>query len=174
MSNENIEALTIAGHDSDGSAGMPADLHAFYARGVYGMGLLTAAVAGNSQGIFAQQLMPLDFIQKQFDVLNDDFKIKAVKTGMLANKDIIDVVAKNLKHYQMQNIVLDPVIITKHGATLLADDAYQAFLKKISTTCHNYYTKLFEAQKLTGLELKNESEIKQGAKMLQKMGAKMF
>ena len=61
MSNEHIEALTIAGHDSDGSAGMPADLHAFYARGVYGMGLLTAAVAGNN---FAQQLMPLDFIQK--------------------------------------------------------------------------------------------------------------
>ena len=86
MSKEHIEALTIAGHDSDGSAGMPADLHAFYARGVYGMGLLTAAVAGNSQGIFAQQLMPLDFIQKQFDVLNEDFKIKAVKTGMLGRK----------------------------------------------------------------------------------------
>ncbi|EFJ68780.1 phosphomethylpyrimidine kinase [Lactobacillus paragasseri JV-V03] len=171
MSNEHIEALTIAGHDSDGSAGMPADLHAFYARGVYGMGLLTAAVAGNSQGIFAQQLMPLDFIQKQFDVLNDDFKIKAVKTGMLANKDIIDVVAKNLKHYQMQNIVLDPVIITKHGATLLADDAYQAFLKKLVPLATIITPNFFEAQKLTGLELKNESEIKQGAKLLQKMGA---
>ncbi len=79
-------AVTIAGNDSDGSAGMPADLHSFYARGVYGMGLLTAAVAGNTTGIYAQEVMPLDFIQKQFDVLNDDFKIKAVKTGMLANK----------------------------------------------------------------------------------------
>ena len=136
------------------------------------MGLLTAAVAGNSQGIFAQQLMPLDFIQKQFDVLNDDFKIKAVKTGMLANKDIINVVAKNLEHYQMQNIVLDPVIITKHGATLLADDAYQAFLKKLVPFATIITPNFFEAQKLTGLELKNESEIKQGAKMLQKMGAK--
>ena len=172
MSNEHVEALTIAGHDSDGSAGMPADLHAFYARGVYGMGLLTAAVAGNSQGIFAQQLMPLDFIQKQFDVLNDDFKIKAVKTGMLANKDIIDVVAQNLKHYKMKNIVLDPVIITKHGATLLADDAYQAFLDKLVPLAKIITPNFFEAQKLTGLALKNEDEIKQGAKKLQKMGVK--
>ena len=131
MSNEHIEALTIAGNDSDGSAGMPADLHSFYARGVYGMGLLTAAVAGNSQGIFAQQLMPLDFIQKQFDVLNDDFKIKAVKTGMLANKDIIDVVAKNLKHYQMQNIVLDPVMVATSGAKLIEDDAIAALTSKL-------------------------------------------
>ena len=172
MSKEHIEALTIAGHDSDGSAGMPADLHAFYARGVYGMGLLTAAVAGNSQGIFAQQLMPLDFIQKQFDVLNEDFKIKAVKTGMLANKEIIDIVAKNLKHYQMQNIVLDPVIITKHGATLLADDAYQAFLDELVPLATIITPNFFEAQKLTGLELKNENEIKQGARKLQKMGVK--
>ena len=84
--------VTIAGNDSDGSAGMPADLHSFYARGVYGMGLMTAAVAGNTKGIFAQQIMPVDFIQKQFDVLNDDFKINATKTGMLANKEIIDCV----------------------------------------------------------------------------------
>ena len=88
-------AVTIAGNDSDGSAGMPADLHSFYARGVYGMGLMTAAVAGNTKGIFAQQIMPLDFIQKQFDVLNDDFKINATKTGMLA-----DVITPNLQEQQ--------------------------------------------------------------------------
>lgn len=165
------QALTIAGHDSDGSAGMPADLHAFYARGVYGMGLLTAAVAGNSKGIFAQQLMPADFIEKQFKVLNDDFDISAVKTGMLANKEIIDIVAKNLKKYHMKNIVLDPVIITKHGATLLEEDAYQAFLKQLVPMATIITPNFFEAQKLTNLQLKNDQEIREGAKILQNLGA---
>ncbi|MBD5429619.1 bifunctional hydroxymethylpyrimidine kinase/phosphomethylpyrimidine kinase [Lactobacillus sp.] len=172
MAQKQIQALTIAGHDSDGSAGMPADLHSFYARGVYGMGLMTANVAGNSKGIFAQQLMPIDFIQKQFDVLNEDFNIGATKTGMLANKEIIDVVADNLRKYQMQNIVLDPVIITKHGATLLEDDAYQAFLDKLLPLATIITPNFYEAQKLTDLELKDDDEIKRGAQMLQNMGAR--
>ena len=166
------QALTIAGHDSDGSAGMPADLHAFYARGVYGMGLLTAAVAGNSKGIFSQQIMPSEFINKQFEVLNDDFDIKATKTGMLADKEIIDIVAHNLKKYQMKNIVLDPVIITKHGATLLADDAYQVFLEKLLPLATIITPNFFEAKKLTDSQLTNDEEIQQSAKKLQKMGAK--
>ncbi len=165
-------AVTIAGNDSDGSAGMPADLHSFYARGVYGMGLLTAAVAGNTTGIYAQEVMPLDFIQKQFDVLNDDFKIKAVKTGMLANKKVIDCVAKNLRKYDMGKIVLDPVIITKHGDTLLDDDAYQTFLDQLLPLADIITPNFYEQQKLTGLKLESMEEIKKGAEMLQNMGAK--
>lgn len=165
-------AVTIAGNDSDGSAGMPADLHSFYARGVYGMGLMTAAVAGNTKGIFAQQIMPLDFIQKQFDVLNDDFKINATKTGMLANKEIIDCVADNLEKYDMGKIVLDPVIITKHGATLLDDNAYQTFLDRLLPLADVITPNFYEQQKLTGLKLNNKEEIHAGAKKLQEMGAK--
>lgn len=171
MTQEHIEAVTIAGNDSDGSAGMPADLHAFYARNVYGMGILTAAVAGNSQGIFAQEIMPVDFIKKQFEVLDEDFKIKAVKTGMLANKEVIHVVAEELKKTKWPNVVLDPVIITKHGAALLSDDAYQAFLDELLPLATIITPNFFEAQKLTGLELKDEEEIKRGAQMLQNMGA---
>ena len=165
-------AVTIAGNDSDGSAGMPADLHAFYDRGVYGMGLMTAAVAGNTTGIFAQQIMPVDFIQKQFDVLNDDFKISAAKTGMLANKEIIDCVADNLEKYDMGKIVLDPVIITKHGATLLDDDAYQTFLDRLLPLADVITPNFYEQQKLTGMKLENKEEIHAGAKKLQEMGAK--
>ena len=73
---QTIQALTIAGHDSDGSAGMPADLHAFFADQVYGHGILTAAVAGNSHGIYASQVMPAEFIAKQFEVLAADFQIR--------------------------------------------------------------------------------------------------
>ncbi|MGN1271580.1 MAG: bifunctional hydroxymethylpyrimidine kinase/phosphomethylpyrimidine kinase, partial [Lactobacillus sp.] len=124
-------AVTIAGNDSDGSAGMPADLHSFYARGVYGMGLLTAAVAGNTKGIFAQQVMPLDFIQKQFDVLADDFTINAAKTGMVADSKVMNVVADNLEKYDFGKIVIDPVISTKHGNTLMDDDSYNTFIKRL-------------------------------------------
>lgn len=165
-------ALTIAGNDSDGSAGMTADLHSFYARGIYGMGLLTAAVAGNTTGIYAQEVMPLAFIQKQFDVLNDDFQINALKTGMLANKAVINCVASNLRKYQMGKIVLDPVIMTKHGNTLLDDDAYQAFLTELLPLADIITPNFYEQQKLTGLKLANQAEIKQGALKLQKMGAK--
>ena len=124
-------AVTIAGNDSDGSAGMPADLHSFYARGVYGMGLLTAAVAGNTTGIYAQQVMPVDFIQKQFDVLADDFDIKSAKTGMVADSEIMNCVADNLEKYDFGKIVIDPVISTKHGNTLMDDDSYNTFINRL-------------------------------------------
>lgn len=110
-----VQALTIAGHDSDGSAGMPADLHAFFIDGVYGQGLLTAAVSGNSYGITQQQIMPTSFIKEQFKVLADDFAIKAAKTGMLANDDVINAVADSYDEAKFGPLVVDPVIITKHG-----------------------------------------------------------
>ncbi|MBA1393154.1 bifunctional hydroxymethylpyrimidine kinase/phosphomethylpyrimidine kinase [Lactobacillus sp. XV13L] len=171
MSKE-IIALTIAGNDSDGSAGMTADLHSFYARKVYGMGLMTAAVAGNTTGIYAQEVMPVDFIQKQFDVLNADFKISALKTGMLATKDVITCVAANLRKYDMGKIVLDPVIMTKHGNTLLDDDAYQTFLDELLPLADVITPNFYEQQKLTGLGLNSQAEIHAGAQKLQARGAK--
>ncbi|KRL63023.1 bifunctional hydroxymethylpyrimidine kinase/phosphomethylpyrimidine kinase [Lactobacillus psittaci] len=172
MAKEEIIALTIAGNDSDGSAGMPADLHAFYARKVYGMGLMTAAVAGNTTGIFAAQVMPVDFIQKQFEVLNEDFSIKALKTGMLANKEIIDCVANNIEKYDMGKIVIDPVIITKHGASLLDDDAYDAFIKRLLPLSDIITPNFYEQEKLVGQTLETEADIITGAKKLQALGAK--
>ena len=165
-------AVTIAGNDSDGSAGMPADLHSFYARGVYGMGLLTAAVAGNTKGIFAQQVMPLDFIQKQFDVLADDFTINAAKTGMVADSKVMNVVADNLEKYDFGKIVIDPVISTKHGNTLMDDDSYNTFIKRLVPLADIITPNFYEQKKLTGLELNDLDEVKKGAKMLQDMGAK--
>lgn len=165
-------AVTIAGNDSDGSAGMPADLHAFYARNVYGMGLMTAAVAGNTTGIYASQIMPSDFIAKQFEVLASDFDIGAAKTGMVANAEIINVVADNLEKYNFGKIVIDPVIITKHGNSLLDDRAYQTFIDRLVPLADIITPNFYEQKKLTGLELENMDQVKQGAKMLQEMGAK--
>ena len=165
-------AVTIAGNDSDGSAGMPADLHSFYARDVYGMGLMTAAVAGNTTGIYAQEVMPIDFIQKQFDVLAADFDIKAAKTGMVADSEVMNCVADNLEKYNFGKIVIDPVISTKHGNTLMDDDSYNTFIKRLVPLADVITPNFYEQRKLTGLELNNLDEVKKGAHLLQEMGAK--
>ncbi|HJA73262.1 MAG TPA: bifunctional hydroxymethylpyrimidine kinase/phosphomethylpyrimidine kinase [Candidatus Limosilactobacillus faecipullorum] len=165
------QALTIAGHDSDGSAGMPADLHAFFADGVYGHGILTAAVAGNSHGIYASQVMPANFIAKQFEVLTADFNIQAAKTGMLANDDVINVVADQYSKASFGPLVVDPVIITKHGAMLLDESAYELFRERIIPLAAVLTPNFFEAQKLTERELKDDEAIVEAAKELQQMGA---
>ncbi|MCI1974862.1 MAG: bifunctional hydroxymethylpyrimidine kinase/phosphomethylpyrimidine kinase [Limosilactobacillus sp.] len=172
MVNQQIQAVTIAGHDSDGSAGMPADLHAFFADGVYGHGLLTAAVAGNSYGIDAAQVMPKDFITQQFKTLSSDFKISAAKTGMLANDDVINVVADQYAKVDFGPLVVDPVIITKHGAMLLEQSAYELFRERIIPLATVITPNFYEAQKLTGLELNDSQEMFAAAKKLQEMGAK--
>ena len=95
MSNEFPQALTIAGSDSDGSAGMEADLNTFQRRDVHGMCVMTACVAGNSYGIQASHPLPTDFVDQEFQSLADDFKIRASKTGMLADAPMIETVVKN-------------------------------------------------------------------------------
>lgn len=172
MVNQQVQAVTIAGHDSDGSAGMPADLHAFFADGVYGHGLLTAAVAGNSYGIEAQHIMPTDFIAKQFEVLAADFNIKAAKTGMLANDDVIQVVADQYPHANFGPLVVDPVIITKHGNMLLEQSAYELFREKIIPLAAVITPNFFEAQKLAEMEIKDDNDMLTAAKKLQALGAK--
>ena len=160
MTNPTIQAVTIAGHDSDGSAGMPADLHAFFADGVYGHGILTAAVSGNSYGITSSQVMPQEFIAEQFKVLSEDFDIKAAKTGMLANDDVINVVADNYSPEHFGPLVVDPVIITKHGAMLLEQSAYELFRERIIPLATVITPNFYEAQKLTGIEMTTNVVIK--------------
>ncbi|MCT3439622.1 bifunctional hydroxymethylpyrimidine kinase/phosphomethylpyrimidine kinase, partial [Limosilactobacillus fermentum] len=162
-----VQALTIAGHDSDGSAGMPADLHAFFIDGVYGQGLLTAAVSGNSYGITQQQIMPTSFIKEQFKVLADDFAIKAAKTGMLANDDVINAVADSYDEAKF-----DPVIITKHGVMLLEQSAYELFRERIIPLATVITPNFYEAQKLTELELKDDDQVQEAAAKLHALGAK--
>ena len=172
MTQQNIQALTIAGHDSDGSAGMPADLHAFFADGVYGHGILTAAVAGNSYDITAQQVMPKEFIAEQFHQLARDFTIGAAKTGMLANDDIVNVVADNYDAQIFGPLVVDPVIITKHGAMLLNQSAYERFRERIIPLATVITPNFFEAQKLTEMTISNRHDLLTAAQHLHKLGAK--
>lgn len=172
MVNEFPQVLTIAGSDSDGSAGMQADLHTFFIRKTYGMSVLVAAVAGNSYGIHAVETLPLSFISKQFDVLASDFHIRASKTGMLSDADLIHTVADAYQTYDFGPLVVDPVITTKHGAQLLEDRAFQALKTKLLPLAEVATPNFFEAQLLTGITIETEEEQRLAAQAIQTLGVK--
>ncbi|MDR3428306.1 MULTISPECIES: bifunctional hydroxymethylpyrimidine kinase/phosphomethylpyrimidine kinase [Silvimonas] len=119
-------ALTIAGSDSGGGAGIQADLKTFSALGAYGMSVLTALTAQNTQGVHAVHPVPPEFVTAQLDAVFSDIRVDAVKLGMLANAGIVHAVAASLAKYQPTHIVLDTVMIAKGGHPLLVAEAVSA------------------------------------------------
>ncbi|WP_461214261.1 bifunctional hydroxymethylpyrimidine kinase/phosphomethylpyrimidine kinase [Lacticaseibacillus sp. GG6-2] len=172
MANEFPQVSTIAGVDSDGSAGAEADLHSFFMRGTYGTLVLTSAVSGNSYGIHDSFVMPEAFIDHQFDDLAADLHIRAAKTGMLANSSVIRTVVKNLKKYDFGPLVLDPVISTKHGNMLLETEAFETLKAELIPMAFIITPNFYEAEHLTGLKLNDEAAIKEAAQRIHAMGAK--
>ncbi len=116
-------AVTIAGSDSSGGAGIEADLKTFSALGVYGACVVTALTAQNTKGVFAIHDVPADFIAAQIDAVFTDLDVGAVKIGMLANAPAIAAVAAALDRYRPRNVVLDPVMVASSGERLLREDA---------------------------------------------------
>lgn len=172
MANEFPQAMVIGGSDCDGSAGIQADLHSFFMRGVYGTVALTAAVAGNSYGIHDSTTLPLSFIAKEFDVLADDLDIKATKTGMMADANLINVVADKLEQYDFGQLVLDPVIMTKFGALLLESAAFETLRKRLIPKATVMTPNFYEAEHIVGRKLETKDAIVAAAKELQDLGAK--
>ena len=125
-------AVTIAGSDSGGGAGIQADLKTFSALGVYGASVITALTAQNTKGVTAIHDVPADFITAQIDAVFSDLHPGAVKIGMLGNAAAIDAVAEGLERHRAHNVVLDPVMIATSGEKLLRDDAIDA-LRKLMT-----------------------------------------
>jgi len=122
--------LTIAGSDSGGGAGIQADLKTFSALGVYGASVITAVTAQNTKAVTAIHPVPVDVIARQIEAVLSDLDVKAIKIGMLATCDVIDVVADSLANFT-GHIVLDPVMIAKSGNALLADDAVAHLLERL-------------------------------------------
>lgn len=123
-------ALTIAGSDSGGGAGIQADLKAFSALGAYGASVITAVTAQNTQAVTAVHGIPVDVIGAQIDAVLDDISVDAVKIGMLATTEIIETVAKGLSEFS-NSVVLDPVMIAKSGDKLLEDSAIDSLKKTL-------------------------------------------
>jgi hydroxymethylpyrimidine/phosphomethylpyrimidine kinase len=124
-------ALTIAGSDPSGGAGIQADLKTFAALGVYGASVITALTAQNTTGVFGIHDVPGDFVAQQIDAVFSDLTIDAVKIGMLARADVIATVARGLDRHQARNVVLDPVMVATSGDRLLRADAVAALRREL-------------------------------------------
>lgn len=160
--------LSIAGSDPSGGAGIQADLKAFSARGVYGMAVITALTAQNTQGVSAVHPVPPDFVAEQIRMVFADVRVDAVKIGMIANAAIAEAVAEALSSHRHVPVVLDPVMIAKGGAALLDPQAVAA-LNHALLPCATLLTpNLPEAAALLGCsEAKNRAEMEdQGRRLL--------
>jgi len=143
-------ALTIAGSDSGGGAGIQADLKTFAALGVYGASVITAVTAQNTCGVRAVHDVPLQVIAAQLDAVLEDIPFGAVKIGMLSSADIVSVVAGRLRAHETPMVVLDPVMVAKSGDALLRDDAVQALIDNLLPLATIITPNLPEAARLLG------------------------
>jgi hydroxymethylpyrimidine/phosphomethylpyrimidine kinase len=166
-------AVTIAGSDSSGGAGIQADLKTFAALGVYGASVLTALTAQNTKGVTAIHNVPPDFITAQIDAVFSDLAVGAVKIGMLSRTDAIETIAEKLARYSVRNIVLDPVMIASSGDRLLDPAAIEALRTKLIPLALIVTPNLPEAAALTGAPLaRNEAEMEKQAREILSFGAR--
>ncbi len=141
-------ALTVAGSDPSGGAGIQADLKTFAAHGVYGASVLTALTAQNTQGVTGVLQVPPEFVTKQMDAVATDLKISATKTGMLFDTACIEAVVANLEAHNFGALIVDPVMVATSGDQLLADDAIEAVKKQIIPRAEIITPNLGEAARL--------------------------
>ena len=159
-------ALTIAGSDSGGGAGLQADLKTFASFKVFGTSVITAVTAQNSREVLDSCPMYPEEVESQLEAIFDDFKVAAVKTGMLADADIVSVVARKLKSERIRNLVVDPVLVSKSGARLLTTDGAEVMVKKLFPLAALITPNLPEAETLAGMKIKSIEDYKKAAEKL--------
>ncbi len=143
-------ALTIAGSDSGGGAGIQADIKAMSANGVYAASVITALTAQNTLGVAAIHDVPAEFVTAQMDAVFSDLRVDAVKIGMLSQPDAIRAVAAGLRKYQAKNVVLDPVMVATSGDPLIADESVEVLIGELFPLVSLITPNLAEAARLTG------------------------
>ncbi len=163
-------ALTIAGSDSGGGAGIQADLKTFSALGVYGLSVVTAVTAQNTVAVTAVHEIPPEVVGAQLEAVLEDIGVDAVKIGMLANAGTIRAVAAGLGALGNLPVVLDPVMVAKSGDSLLRDDAVEALVELLLPRATLVTPNLPEARRLTGLPVGSEDERERAAAALAAAG----
>lgn len=163
-------ALTIAGSDSGGGAGIQADLKAFSAFGVFGMSAITAITAQNTVAVTGVVELPLDIIARQIDAVVSDIGVDAVKTGMLANPAIVELVAEKVEEWSLPNLVVDPVMIAKSGAPLLSEEARLTVRDRLLPLAKVATPNLHEAAALVGHEIEDLEDMQEAAAELHAAG----
>ena len=163
-------AMTIAGSDSGGGAGIQADLKTFAALGVYGTSVLTAITAQNTIAVTGIHEVPLEMIGSQIDAVMSDIGVDVVKTGMLSSGAIIEVVADKLAHYKIERLVVDPVMVAKSGDRLLREDALEALRTLLMPLATVVTPNIPEAEVLTVMKIESRQDARKAAHCIVDMG----
>lgn len=167
-----ISALTIAGSDSGGGAGIQADLKTFAAHRVHGLSAIAALTAQHTRGVSAVHVPDLVFLRAQIDACFEDFRIGAVKLGMLANAAVIETVAESLERYRPPRLVLDPVMVATSGARLLEPEALTALRTRLLPLATVITPNLPEAELLLGAAIPDQAAMREAIAALRALGAK--
>ncbi|MCR5488864.1 MAG: bifunctional hydroxymethylpyrimidine kinase/phosphomethylpyrimidine kinase [Saccharofermentans sp.] len=157
-------ALTIAGSDSCGGAGIQADIKTMTMNGVYAMSAITALTAQNTTGVTGIMEVTPEFLASQLDAVFTDIRPDAVKTGMVASSELIRVIAQKLKEYGAKNIVVDPVMVATSGAKLISDDAIETLKSELLPLADVITPNIPEAEVLSGMTIRNEDDMIAAAK----------
>jgi hydroxymethylpyrimidine/phosphomethylpyrimidine kinase len=157
-------ALTIAGSDSSGGAGIQADIKTMTANGVYAMSAITALTAQNTTGVTGIMEVTPDFLKEQLDCIFTDIRPDAVKTGMVSSSALIEVIAERLCFYGADNIVVDPVMVATSGARLISEDAIDTLKKELLPIATVITPNIPEAEVLSGRKIVTSEDMETAAK----------
>ncbi len=167
-----LRAMTIAGSDSGGGAGIQADLKTFAALGVYGTSVITAITSQNTLRVTDVLELPTSLIRTQIDAVISDIGTDAVKTGMLSSAAIIETVAEKLREHSLTNLVVDPVMVAKGGDRLLQEQAVESLRKVLLPLARVVTPNVPEAEALTGRKIESLQDARAAARQLVEMGAR--
>ena len=159
-------ALTIAGSDSSGGAGIQADIKTMTANGVYAMSALTALTAQNTTGVYGIMEVTPEFLANQLDCIFTDIRPDAVKTGMVSSSALIEVIAQKLTQYKAENLVIDPVMVATSGAKLISDEAIETLKGELLGLATLITPNIPEAQVLSGMDIRTAEDMKRAAKAI--------
>ena len=164
-------ALTIAGSDCSGGAGIQADIKTMTMNGVYAMSCITALTAQNTTGVTGIMDVSPEFLKQQIDAVFTDIFPDAVKIGMVSSPDLIKVIAERLTFYNAKNIVVDPVMVATSGSKLIADDAIEALIDKLMPLATVVTPNIPEGEILSGMKITSKVEMEEAAKKIsEKLG----
>jgi len=166
------KALSIAGSDCSGGAGIQADLKTFSAHGVFGMTAITSIVAENTVRVVEYDDVRPDLIEKQIDAVFEDIPPDAVKIGMLSCDITMTAVAKKLKEWKPRNIVLDPVMYAKNGCALMEPSAISSLISEVVPLADLITPNIPEAERISGIQIKTQEDMKQAARLIRAMGCR--
>ena len=159
-------ALTIAGSDSSGGAGIQADIKTMTMHGVYAMSAITAMTAQNTTGVRAIQEATPDFLRQQLDAVFEDIRPDAVKIGMVSSSELIRVIADRLRFYGAENVVVDPVMVASAGSSLIRQDAVQMLIRELLPISTLVTPNIPEAQVLSGMTVETKEDMITAAKQI--------